>query len=110
MRPVAPIVLTPEELSSLFASHVMSAVSAATDSSASRPVVGGELIQYLVDQSQASGPITLSLESFNLPDTVNAVVGAPYVEQVSNDLNVGAQEMVLEDNENSSQKHPLHSS
>jgi hypothetical protein len=111
MRQVAPIVLTAEQLSNLLASHVMSAaVNAATDNTVSQPMVSSELIQYLVDQSQTSGPITLSLESLNIPDGSHLAVNAPYAEQVSNDLNVGAQEMVLEDNDSSLQKHPLHSS
>jgi len=100
VRPVAPIVLTAEALSSLLSSHVIS-----SGASQQTQVINHELLQLLLDQSQNSGQITLSLDAINMPDAAST----PGVEQVSNDMNVGAQEMVLEDEDSSTQKHPLHS-
>ena len=96
-RQVAPIVLSAEALSSLLSSTGVTFSTGA-------PVVGQELVQYLVEQSQNSGPITLSLDTLG-----NNVNTTPASEQISNDLNVGAQEMVLEDESSSVPKHPLHS-
>ena len=90
-----PIVLSAEALTNLLASHVMS--------SGPMTLTSNELIQYLTDHNTpGSAQLTLSLDSPATPITSNTTV-----EQVSNDLNVGAQEMVLEDDDKQ-QQHPLH--
>lgn len=120
----APIVLSAEALTSLLTSHMSSgarsssAVGAAT-AVGSAGSSSSDLIQYLVDQSvNTSNTITISLDSLNLPADSNVIfmpgtamtAQVQSVDQVANDLEVGAQEMVLDIDSNSLavKHHPLH--
>lgn len=87
-------------------------VTMAADSSMADASSGqsGELSQQIFMQYLSEGPTHVSSDSFTIP-SLSELSATGSMEQVSNDLNVGAQELVLEEGERGGtegKRHPLH--
>lgn len=88
-------------------------VTMAADSSMADALSGqsGELNQQIFMQYLSDGSAHISTDSFTIPSLSELSATGSMGEQVSNDLNVGAQELVLEEGERGGadgKRHPLH--
>lgn len=121
LAPGTPIVLSAEALTSLLASHMM--MTQQQQQQQQQADFSTQVLQYLADQSaggSGSGTITLSLDSLNIPNMSSEVsvtstaTGAMVDIEQTNDLEVGAQEMVHGGGGNGAgdeelqKQHPLH--
>lgn len=85
----------------------MQADSSMADASSGQ---SGELSQQIFMQYLSDGNAHMSTDSFTIP-SLSELSATGSMEQVSNDLNVGAQELVLEEGERGGtegKRHPLH--
>jgi len=65
------------------------------------------ILQYMAEQAAVQA-VTLSMDSMNVPTVTELSASGTALEPMSNDLEVGAQEMVLEEGTGSQKQHPLH--
>jgi len=111
ITPSTPIVLSAEALTSLLMMNTMSPQQQQTvQSQPTTPSVdlNAQLLQLVAEQAAAQ-TMTLSMDSVNVPSVTELGGSGTALEPMSNDLEVGAQEMVSEEGTAAQkQQHPLH--
>lgn len=65
-------------------------------------------ILHLVAEQAAGQAVTLSMDPVTVPAVTELSGGGMAMESVSNDLDVGAQEMVSDEGTATQKQHPLH--
>jgi len=109
IAPSTPIVLSAEQLTSLLMMNTVSQQQQAGQlqpATASVDLNAQQILQYMAEQAVQG--VTLSMDSVNVPTVTELNASGTALEPMSNDLEVGAQEMVLEDGTGSQKQHPLH--
>lgn len=105
ITPSTPIVLSAEALTSLLMMNV-SQQQQQQPATASVDLNAHQLLQYMAEQAVQA--VTLSMDTVNVPTVTELSASGTTLEPMSNDLEVGAQEMVLEEGTGSQKQHPLH--
>jgi len=102
ITPSTPIVLSAEALTSLLMMNSLPPQQQAGQAqlTTSSVELNAQIMQYVAEQAAAQ-TVTLAMDSSNVP-TVTELTGA------GSDLEVGAQEMVLEEGSGAQKPHPLH--
>lgn len=101
LTPSTPIVLSAEALTSLL---MMNTVTQPATSSVD---LNAQILQYVAEQAAAQA-VTLSVDSVSVPAVTEFSGSGTALEPMSGDLDVGAQEMVLEEGTGVQKQHPLH--
>lgn len=101
LTPSTPIVLSAEALTSLL---MMNTVTQPATSSVD---LNAQILQYVAEQAAAQA-VTLSVDSVSVPVVTEFSGSGTALEPMSGDLDVGAQEMVLEEGTGVQKQHPLH--
>ena len=109
ISPSTPIVLSAEQLTALLTMNTtQQQQQAGGQSQPTTPSVelGNQILQYISEQA-AGQAMTLSMDSVNIPAVTELSGNSAVLESMSNDLDVGAQE-VLEEGTGLQKQHPLH--
>jgi len=107
ITPSTPIVLSAEALTCLLMNTAQQPQQAGQSQPATPSVeLSSQLLQYVAEQA-AGQAVTLSMDSVNIPAVTELSGNSSMLEPVSNDLDVGAQE-VLEEGMGPQKHHPLH--
>ena len=109
ISPSTPIVLSAEQLTALLTMNTtQQQQQAGGQSQPTTPSVelGNQILQYIAEQA-AGQAMTLSMDSVNIPAVTELSGNSAVLESMSNDLDVGAQE-VLEEGTGLQKQHPLH--
>jgi len=109
ISPSTPIVLSAEQLTALLTMNTtQQQQQAGGQSQPTTPSVelGNQILQYITEQA-AGQAMTLSMDSVNIPAVTELSGNSAVLESMSNDLDVGAQE-VLEEGTGLQKQHPLH--
>jgi len=104
ITPSTPIVLSAEQLTCLLMNTAQQQQQLAGQSQPPAPDLNTQIWQYVAEQA-ASQAVTLTMDSVNVTELSGG--GNAALETVSNDLDVGAQE-VLDDGTAAQKQHPLH--
>jgi len=105
--PSTPIVLSAEALTSLLTLNAQQQQQAGQSQPATPSVdVNAQILQYIMEQA-APQTMTLSLDAVNVSSVTELGATGTALEPMSNDLEVGAQE-VLEEGTGTQKQHPLH--
>jgi len=109
LTPSTPIVLSAEALTSLL---MMNTVTQQQQVGQSQPAtssveLNAQILQYVAEQAAAQA-VTLSVDSVSVPAVTEFSGSGTALEPMSGDLDVGAQEMVLEEGTGVQKQHPLH--
>jgi len=110
ITPSTPIVLSAEQLTSLLMMNTVSQQQQAGQLQPATPSLdlnAQHILQYMAEQAAVQA-VTLSMDSMNVPTVTELSASGTALEPMSNDLEVGAQEMVLEEGTGSQKQHPLH--
>jgi len=112
ITPSTPIVLSAEALTSLLMMNTVSQQQQQVGQlqqpmTASVDLNAHHFLQLMAEQAGGQG-LTLSMDAVNMPTVTELNASGTALEPMSNDLEVGAQEMVLEEGTGSQKQHPLH--
>jgi len=110
VRQIAPstqIVLSAEVLTSLLMMNAASQAGQLQQTPTSSMDINSQIL-HLVAEQAAGQAVTLSMDPVTVPAVTELSGGGMAMESVSNDLDVGAQEMVSDEGTATQKQHPLH--
>lgn len=104
ITPSTPIVLSAEALTALLTMNQQQQQPSQSQTSVE---ISSPILQYMAEQA-AGQAMTLSMDSVNIPAVTELSSNSSMLEPMSNDLDVGAQEVLEEEGTGTQKQHPLH--